>query len=90
MRKSNIRTITHVAALIAIEIVLSRFCSIATPIVKIGFGFVPVAVCAMLYGPVWAGAAGGLGDFIGAILFPIGGYSPLLTSCHRKIKGNLR
>jgi len=79
MRKTNIKTLTYVAMLIAIEIVLSRFCSISTPIVKIGFGFVPIAVCAILYGPVWAGVAGGLADFIGAILFPIGAYFPGFT-----------
>jgi ECF transporter S component (folate family) len=65
--------------LIALEIVLSRFCSIATPIMKIGFGFVPIAMCGMLFGPVWAGFAGGIADIIGAILFPIGAFFPGFT-----------
>jgi ECF transporter S component (folate family) len=77
--KIDSKTLVQVSLLIALEIVLSRFLSIATPIVKIGFGFVPIAVCAMLYGPVLAGAAGGLADFIGAILFPIGPYFPGFT-----------
>ena len=77
--KSNLKTMLHVSILIAMEVILSRFVSIATPIVKIGFGFVPIAICAMLYGPVWAGVAGGLADFMGAILFPIGAYFPGFT-----------
>jgi len=79
MKKFNNRMIVTVAMLIAMEIILSRFCSIATPIVKIGFGFVPIAVCAILYGPVWSGLAGGVSDFIGAALFPIGPYFPGFT-----------
>lgn len=79
MKISRVQTMVLVALLVAIEIVLSRFCSIATPIVKIGFGFVPIAVCGMLFGPAWAGVAGGLADFVGAILFPIGTYFPGFT-----------
>ena len=77
--KSNLKTMLHVSILIAMEVILSRFVSVATPIVKIGFGFVPIAICAMLYGPVWSGVAGGVADFIGAILFPIGVYFPGFT-----------
>lgn len=79
MKKIDVRVMIQVALLVAVEIVLSRFCSIATPIVKIGFGFVPIAVCGMLFGPVWAGVAGGLADLIGAVLFPIGPYFPGFT-----------
>ena len=77
--KIKTRTLAHVAILVTIEIVLSRFLSISTPVVKIGFAFVPVVICAMLYGPFWAGVVGGLSDIIGAILFPIGMYFPGFT-----------
>lgn len=77
--KFDLRTLVQVSILIAMEIVLSRFASIATPVVKIGFGFVPIAICAMFYGPVWAGIAGALADFIGAMLFPIGAFFPGFT-----------
>lgn len=76
---SKLKIMVNVSLIIALEIVLSRFCSIATPIVKIGFGFVPIAICGMLYGPMWAGVAGALADFIGANLFPIGAYFPGFT-----------
>lgn len=65
--------------LIAIEIVLSRFCSIAAWNIKIGFSFVPVAVAAVLYGPAGAATVAAMGDFLGAILFPIGAYFPGFT-----------
>jgi ECF transporter S component (folate family) len=68
-----------VALLIALNVLLTRFCAINTLYVKIGLGFVPIAVCAILYGPVWAGVAGGMADFLGAILFPIGAYFPGFT-----------
>ncbi len=77
--QSNTRIIVHLSILMAIEIVLSRFFSISTPIVKIGFAFVPLAICGLLYGPVWAGVVGALADILGANLFPVGMYFPGFT-----------
>ena len=73
------RTVTPLALLTAIEIVLSRFLSVNAWNIKIGFSFVPVVVAAILYGPLGAGVVGALGDFIGAVLFPIGAYFPGFT-----------
>ena len=90
------RVLTTLALLTALEIVLSRFLSINAWNTKIGFSFVPIVAAAILYGPAAAGIVGALGDFIGAILFPIGAYFPgftltaFLTGCvfglflHRK------
>ena len=75
----DVRTLVVLAMLTAMEIVLNRFLSINTPILKIGFNFVPVAIAAMLYGPLGGAIVGGLGDYIGAILFPIGQYFPGFT-----------
>lgn len=75
----RLTTLLQVAMLVAIEIVLSRHLSISTPFVKISFAFIPIAVCGMLFGPVWAGVAGGLADFLGATIFPIGPYFPGFT-----------
>ncbi len=79
MKKTSIRKIAYVALLIAIEIVLSRLLSVSTPIVRIGFGFLPISIVAMLYGPLYAGVAAAIGDFLGATLFPIGAYFPGFT-----------
>jgi ECF transporter S component (folate family) len=75
----SVSTITIIGFLIALEIILTRFLSINTPIVRIGFGFVPVAIVAVLYGPLWAGLAYAIGDIIGAFLFPTGAFFPGFT-----------
>lgn len=75
----HLKAMIHVALLIAVEVVLSRFCSFSTQIGKVGFAFVPLAVCGMLFGPWWGFLAGALSDFIGATLFPIGPYFPGFT-----------
>ena len=90
------RMLTTLALLTAMEIVLSRFLSINAWNIKIGFSFLPVVVAAILFGPLQAAVVAALGDFIGALLFPIGAYFPgftltaFLTGCvygfflHRK------
>ncbi|MBP3313964.1 MAG: folate family ECF transporter S component [Oscillospiraceae bacterium] len=70
----SVRLLCHIAILATLEIVLNRFCSINTMGTKIGFSFVPICICAMLYGPLWAGLTYGLADLVGAIAFPIGPY----------------
>ena len=77
--KFTTRVLTTLAMLTAIEIVLSRFLSLNAWNTKIGFGFVPVVVAALLYGPLAGGIVGALAEFIGAILFPIGAYFPGFT-----------
>lgn len=77
MKNFNLRTLCRVSVLIALEIVLSRFLSINTPIMRIGLGFVPIAICGILYGPVWAGAAAGIADILGTFLTPYGIYPPI-------------
>jgi ECF transporter S component (folate family) len=79
MKKISFRTVTYLAFLIALQIVLSRFLSIATPIMKISLGFVPVAIAGMLFGPLSGGMVAATADFLGAILFPIGPYFPGFT-----------
>lgn len=68
-----------IGLLVAVEIVLNRFLSINAWNIKVGFQFVPVVVGAMVFGPVGGALVGGLGDFIGALLFPIGAYFPGFT-----------
>mgnify|MGYP004448442197 CR=1 FL=1 len=79
MKKWDTKTLVTLSLLIAIQVVLSRFCSIAAWNVKIGFGFAPIAVAGILFGPLAGALVGGLSDFIGAILFPIGAYFPGFT-----------
>ena len=79
MPRFSTRTLTSMALLIALEIVLSRFLSVNAWNTKIGFAFVPVVIAAILLGPLPAGIVGALADFLGAVLFPIGAYFPGFT-----------
>ena len=57
--------------MIAMEIVLTRFVSfMPTPTIRIGFGFLPIAMIAIKYGPLYAGTAAMMADLIGFWLFP--------------------
>ncbi len=79
MSGSKTKMLTTLGILVALEVVLNRFLSINAWNIKIGFSFIPVVVAAILYGPLAGGIVGALGDFIGAILFPIGTYFPGFT-----------
>ena len=71
---SRNKKIIIVAMLLASEIVLSRFLSIKTPLLKISFAFIPTCLSAIWLGPKWTVLLNTLGDLIGAILFPVGAY----------------
>src|SRR5690625_4693365 len=53
----------------AMDIILTRFVSIETPLVRVTFGFLPSAIIGALFGPWIAGTAGALTDLIGIFLF---------------------
>lgn len=68
----RIRTLIFMALFIALEIVLTRFFSIQTQIVRIGFGFVPIAFAGIMFGPLAAGVTAAVADVTGIMLFPAG------------------
>lgn len=73
------KKLIQLALLAALEVALSRFLSINTPINKIGFAFVPLALAGMLYGPLAGAAVGAVADLLGATLFPSGPFFPGFT-----------
>lgn len=80
MKKVSTKMLVMLAVLVALNLVLGRPpLSFMIWSNKIGFGFVPIFIAAWLYGPLAAGIVGALGDFLGAILFPIGPYFPGFT-----------
>lgn len=69
----RVHTITGVALLLALGVIADFFFSIqVTPTLKFGFGYLVTALLGMLYGPVTAGIAGGIGDIIEFIIKPSG------------------
>lgn len=73
------KTIAFVGLLVSMEIIFTRFLSFQTPIVRIGFGFIPIAFSAILFGPVIGGLTAAIADIIGMIIFPKGAYFPGFT-----------
>ena len=79
MQHTRLSRMVTAALLVALSIVASRFLSINTPIIRIGFGWLPILLAGLLYGPGWGFIVGALADFIGANLFPFGPYFPGFT-----------
>jgi ECF transporter S component (folate family) len=69
----NLKKIIYLSLFIAMEVIFTRFLSIQTPIVRIGFGFLPIAIAAMMFGPIYGGIMAGVADVLGMMLFPSGG-----------------
>lgn len=62
------------ALLLASTIVLSRILSIRTPLLTIGFSFVPIMLSASILGWKHSTFIATMSDIIGALLFPTGSY----------------
>ncbi|WP_298841230.1 folate family ECF transporter S component [Clostridium sp.] len=75
----NTRIFIFMGLLISIQIVLTRFFSIQTPIVRIGFGFIPLVIASVMFGPVLGGITAAFSDILGMMLFPSGVYFPGFT-----------
>ncbi len=76
---NKIRNILLVGLFIALEIILTRFLSVESPIVRISFEFIPIAISAILFGPVTAGIGAAIADVLGMMIFPKGPYFPGFT-----------
>lgn len=79
MKKMNTKMLVTAGILIALNIILSRFLSINAWNIKIGFTFVSVFAAAYFFGPLFGAIVAGVGDVIGAILFPSGPFFPGFT-----------
>ena len=73
------RNLVFVSLLIALEIIFTRYLSIQTDIVRISFGFIPIALVSILFGPITGGIAAMLADLLGMMIFPKGAYFPGFT-----------
>ncbi len=64
----SVKTLASSAVLIALNIVITRLLSVNIGPVRIGLGFLPIALGAMLYGPVTGTVIAVVADVLGAIL----------------------
>ncbi len=81
MKKITTKQMVFLAFLIAIKLVLSRMLAIEIPgLSRISLSFVSTAIMAVYFGPGLTALGCGVGDIIGAMLFPKGGaYFPGFT-----------
>lgn len=75
----SVQTITIAAMLVACQVVLGNLLQVPMLGKQYNFGFIPIALAGALMGPVAGAIVGGLGDFLGAHLFPAGAYFPGFT-----------
>lgn len=75
----NIQKLVTLSFLIALQVLLTRFLGIETPVIRISFGFIPLALSGALFGPIAGGIVGALADIIGMMVFPKGAYFPGFT-----------
>ena len=75
MQKNMTKRLCVIAVLIAMQIVLGRIAAINVgSYLKISFGFIPIAVCGILCGPLWTMLMAAICDILGALLFPSGSF----------------
>ncbi len=75
------KDVATLGLLIAITVLLAIFCTVRVgTIIKIPFKFVSVFVAAVLFGPVYGGLCGAIGDLLNATLAPVGALLPQLTA----------
>lgn len=86
---SKLKKIIFAAMLLAVLIILERFLSIKTPLLKISFGFIPIMIGAIYLGPKYSTLIAALGDLIGALLFPFGTYFVGFTISAGLIRTNI-
>lgn len=75
----SLRSLVVTALFTALHLVINSFQVYLTPQLRIGFGFLAIAMVALLFGPVLAMTAGGLSDIISFLMNPVGAYFPGFT-----------
>jgi riboflavin transporter len=61
-KRSGAIVLAACGMLLALKVILGLFTLNLSPILKVGFSFLPIAAAGMLFGPVAGGTVGALGD----------------------------
>ncbi|MDB8681831.1 folate family ECF transporter S component, partial [[Ruminococcus] gnavus] len=80
IKKCTTENIVFMGILLAVEIVIGKYLTISTIYLKIGFAFAPIALTAVLFGPVEAAVIASIADIIIALLNPFGYYPGFTVS----------
>lgn len=80
LRKLTSRELCSLAMLLAVTLIFSVFFTFRIgDAVKIPTKFLPIAVTAMLFGPVWGGCVAILADILAYIINPVSVFMPQIT-----------
>ncbi len=82
--KIDVKTMVKAGFLVAISIVMTRFVYImlapaGVQVLRISFGYVPLMLSGILFGPLVGGLTGLAADLIGFLVNPMGPYHPGFT-----------
>lgn len=81
LEKLSVKKMCLLAMLTAITAVLAIYCTLRVGnAIKIPLKFISVFVTAAIYGPVWGGVVGALGDILNSFLVPVGPPLPQITA----------
>ncbi len=76
----SVKGICTLGLILAVTILLAVFGTFRLgDVVKIPTKFISVFVAAAVFGPVWGGACGALGDLLNAVIAPVGPLLPQIT-----------
>lgn len=79
-QEETLFTLTCLALLIAMQVVLARFGTVNLGITRFSLSFIPVVIAARRFGVLSSVIVYGLGDLVGAIAFPTtGAFNPCFT-----------
>lgn len=78
-KRSGAIVLAACGMLLALKVILGLFTLNLSPILKVGFSFLPIAAAGMLFGPVAGGTVGALGDIASCFINPTGPYFPGFT-----------
>ncbi len=74
---TQVKKIAMIGMLLAVQVIAGQYLAIRLPVVNISFIFLPLAITGMLFGPLWGGVSGLLGDILVALQGPYGYYPPM-------------
>lgn len=78
MKKTRI--LVFMSLLVSLNVLLTHVVPVVqTDIVRVSFGFIPLSLSSMLFGPVIGGIGGAVSDLIGMVIAPKGPYFPGFT-----------
>jgi len=78
-RNVALKQLVVLAILIALSVILERFLGYNDRILSISFGYLPIVLAAIVYGPFSSMVVSIVADVLGALLFPSGPLDPRFT-----------